>query len=110
MTEIQYTDADGNPLTLLEWGDLFENPRRRFLGEQVIPGFGIIRLVYIGTSIHQCPDTYHHPFGLALYSLYPIDTYEREIKTYPTKEAGQLALENWACVLADHDPNECPVE
>ncbi len=95
-----YTDAVGVAYPLDEWADLYDDPRARFLDDDVIPGVAIIRLVYTGMSVHQDTAILGAPFCIAMYTLDPISVVERVLVQCADLDTARTALTAWPCLLA----------
>ncbi len=92
---INYTDHDGNPLTLDEWGALYEDIRSRMIAEVLVEDWGFVRVVYVGMSIHQDIEMYEPPFGVACYNLYPVDALINVMKRFTSKDAAIDYASEW---------------
>lgn len=47
-TRIRYWDKESKPLTVLQWGRLFEDPAYRRIGHTEIDDFGFVSTIWIG--------------------------------------------------------------
>ncbi len=111
MLPMDFTDADGVPMSLHGWGVYFTNVRARFVACEPIAGCAIthppedcraycqyggepflLRLVYIGPTIVNNPNA----FDVAAYTLGPYPGLVDSLASYPTKASGVAGLRGWS--------------